>query len=111
MVGTNDKKVLDMAEAHILNQMKGNGGVTAFVSQINYMREPIRKAIAKMVEGGDFLIYNQDIIRTLHRWGFTDDKRIMNYKGYAGGPLGLYTAVMVNAGSRLYEKYAKKHKM
>lgn len=111
MVGTSDKKVLDAVEKHIISQMKGNGGLTAFINQINYMRMPVPKAIAKMVEGGMFLIWNQDIVKFLNKLGFTDDKKIENYTGYSGGPLGLYTAVMVNAGVKMYEKYYKTHKM
>ena len=123
MVNTNSKEFRDKVQAHIRYMMKGRGGITAMVHQIdslmndknaNGRREyptPYHAAYY-MVEGAYFLAYNSDILEEMHRWGLTDDKRLLKWRNWKGqtGPFYLYAHIMASNVERMYEQ-AKKPRM
>ena len=117
MVRTNDKRVREAMQRHVLSFYKGNGGTKALVDQMEHLidRRPdaYRYATPKtpyqagleMAKGGLFLVYNVDIMKFLHRLGFTDDKRLEKYSDGAD----LYFPMCARACEEIYKEYMKKH--
>lgn len=123
MTGTYTKEIITRNQNHIKSYFEGNGGMTAFVRQVDvYMDAPNRMtpyhAIANMAMDGYFLIYTTDVVKYLHRLGLTDDKKLdkfkWSYNSYGvrhdiDGPMALYTALLARDGAKLYESWVKKH--
>ena len=123
MVNTNTKEFREKVQAHIRNEVRGQGGLTAMFRQMESLMRttyansnrriyPTPYASAYyMVEGGDFLIYNSDILKELHRWGLTDDRRLENWRNAKGdvGEFFLYAHLMAREMERMYEAYQKEH--
>lgn len=120
MVSTNDKKVREAMQRHVLSFYKGDGGRTALVDQIatlmrersgNYERYPTAySAGVRLFEGGTFLVYYDDIEKFLRRIGFTDQKRLDKYRNnYGEGAWGLYIVLCARACEEIYKDYMKKH--
>lgn len=115
MINTNSKAFREKVQAHIRTQLKGNGGVTRIVTDIDQYTKPsydgrrFSKALAAemMLEAPEFLYMYPDIRRQLHRWGLTDDRKINSYRGYGGGVWGLYKAIMIPNILRMYEDTKK----
>lgn len=119
MVSTNDKKVREAMQRHVLSFYKGMGGKTALVEQIVALmgkgpydrrgRTPYQ-AGAYMAEGATFLVYTGDQRALLHRLGFTDDRRIDKFRNSFGdAEWGLYVAMCARACEEIYNDYMKKH--
>lgn len=121
MVRTNDKRVREAMQRHVLSFYKGEGGRTALVDQIEalmrrgkrgmYQEFPTARAAgAYMTEGGCFLCYNSDVEKFLHRLGFTDQARIDKFRNsYGEGAWALYVPMCAKACEEIYDDYMKKH--
>lgn len=123
MVNTNSKEFRDKVQAHIRNQMRGRGGLTAMFNQMeSLMRSTYTNSNRRiyptpyasayyMVEGAYFLVYNHDILQEMHRWGLTDDRRLEKWKNWKGqeGEFYLYAHLMAREMERMYEAYQKEH--
>ena len=118
MVNTNTKEFREKVQAHIRTQLKGKGGVTKIVEDIDSYTRPygngrrisVYGAAEMMLDAPEFLFTYYDIERQLHRWGLTDDKKIEKFRGYGGGSWGLYKALMISNIVRMYEDMKKPKK-
>jgi hypothetical protein len=119
MVNTNSKEFREKVQAHIRTQLRGKGGVTKIVEDIDSYTRPfgngrrisVSGAAEMMLDAPDFLFTYYDINRQLHKWGLTDDKRIQQFRGYGGGEWGLYKALMISNIVRMYEDAKKPKKI
>lgn len=111
LVNTNSKEIIEKNKRHIIKQM---GGKTVFFNEVsNYMKyqrgmTPYR-AIYEMAQGGDFLIYNEDIRKYLHRLGLKDDEKLDKFRSPRGyGMAELYWSLMARDGERLFKDIEKE---
>ena len=85
MVNTNSKAFREKVRAHIRTQLRGNGGVSKIVKDIDAYTRPtkydiehhirprtVREAAGMMVEAPEFLYVTVEQIAQLRRWGFKD---------------------------------------
>lgn len=103
---TNTKSIIDANQRHIVSCYKGLGGLTGFVDQVDYLVRGHHitpyAAIRMMVDGGDFLVYNIDVQKYLHRIGLT--KKLDSSKAW-----DTYKSLLARDGAKLYASYKKKH--
>lgn len=107
MATTNTKAIITANQNHIVKHM---GGKKAFYDQVTYLMKSYRgmtagRAIEKMVDGGDFLVYNVDIQKYLGRIipNF-DPKRVTGPKLFS-----TYKSLMARDGAKLYAALKKDH--
>ncbi len=85
MVNTNSKAFKEKVRAHIRTQLKGRGGMSKIVRDIDSYTRPtkydiehhvrprsVREAAGMMVEAPEFLYVTVEQIAQLRRWGFKD---------------------------------------
>ena len=119
MVNTNSKEFRENVRAHIRTQLRGKGGVSKIVRDIdNYTAQTkygiehhikprtVREAAEMMIEAPEFLFDSYSQRTQLHRWGLTDDKRIDRFNNY-GGVWDLYKAIMVKEIISMYSEMKK----
>ena len=116
MVRTNDKKIREAMQRHVISCYKGMGGKTALVEQLEALMRDRRyhpnaySAGAYMAKSGCFLIPTYKIEELLHRLGFTDQARIDKFRNHYGeGAWGLYIPMCAKACEEIYDDYMKKH--
>ena len=122
MVRTNDKKIREAMQRHVLSFYKGEGGRTALVDQLDRLidrRADARRyatpktpyqAGAEMAKGGCFLVYINDVDRFLARIGLEDKVMYGGVRNEFGdGVWALYVALCAKACEEIYDDYMKKH--
>lgn len=114
MVNTNTKEFRDKVQAHIRTRVKGMGGLTGLFRDCEHLAKADRRnfywgAYHYVRDSGTFPIYRSDIMEVMHRWGLTDDAKLLKWRNWMGdvGPEYLYYHLVALNIERLYEASKK----
>ena len=114
MVNTNSKEFRAKVQAHIRSRVKGMGGLTGLFKDCENLAKIDRRnfywgAYHYVRDSGTFPIYRSDILDVMHKWGLTDDKRLLKWRNWMGdvGPEYLYYHLVALNIERMYEAYLK----